>query len=210
MQHLKLLACALLLPLLGACATTGARGGFEALPLLPPAAFGAEAAGVQRLTVSRLPAQGRSGAAKSGDGQPGHGSAAGGEAAGDKLVLDAAVEVDATALRVAGVLLGQRILLLSWDGSQLVEQREPVVPRALDGRAILRDLQLVYWPAAAVRAALPRGWQLQEQAARRRLLRGATVVFESERGDADPLGNASLWNHVGQYRIDIESSNESR
>jgi hypothetical protein len=195
-QHLKLLACALLLPLLGACATSGARRGFEALPLLPPAAFGAEATGVQRLTVSRLSAPGQSGHGESGS--------------GDKLVLDAAVEVDAMALRVAGVLLGQRILLLSWDGSQLTEQREPVVPQALQGRAILRDLQLVYWPAAAVRAALPRGWQLQEQAARRRLLRGATVVFESERGDAAPLGNASLWNHVGQYRIDIESSNESR
>ncbi len=195
MQHLKLLACALLLPLLVACASTSARRGFEALPLLPPAAFGAEATGVQRLTLSRLPGDGKSGGAGS---------------SGDQLVLDAAVEVDATALRVAGVLLGQRILLLTWDGKALTEQREPVVPQALGGRAILRDLQLVYWPAAAVRAALPRGWQLQEQAARRRLLRGATVVFESERGDAAPLGNASLWNHVGQYRIDIESSNESR
>jgi hypothetical protein len=180
-QHLKRLACALLLPLLAACATTSARRGFEALPLLPPAAFGAEAAGVQRLTLSRQPD-------------------------GEKLVLYAAVEVDVTALRVAGVLLGQRILLLTWDGSRLVEQREPVVPQALSGRAILRDLQLVYWPAAAISAALPRGWQLQEQASRRRLLHGATVVFESERGDAAPLGKATLWNHVGQYRIDIESS----
>ncbi len=194
MQHLKRLACTLLLPLLAACATTSARRGFEALPLLPPAAFGAEAAGVQRLTLSRLGTREKSG----------------GASGSDQLVLDAAVEVDAAQLRVAGVLLGQRILLLTWDGSQLTEQREPVVPQALGGRAILRDLQLVYWPAAAVRAALPRGWQLQEQAARRRLLRGATVVFESERGDAAPLGNASLWNHVGQYRIDIESSNESR
>jgi hypothetical protein len=184
-----LLACALLLPWLVACATTSARRGFEALPLLSPAAFGAEATGVQRLTLSRLAA---------------------GEASGDKLVLDAAVEVDAAALRVAGVLLGQRILLLTWDGKQFSEQREAVVPEALSGRAILRDLQLVYWPADAIRAVLPRGWQLQEQAARRRLLRGATVVFESERGDAAALGNASLWNHAGEYRIDIESSNESR
>jgi hypothetical protein len=189
-QHLRLLACALLLPWLAACATTGARRGFEALPLLSPAAFGAEATGVQRLTLSRL--------------------AAGGESHGDKLALDAAIEVDAAQLRVAGVLLGQRILLLTWDGRQLAEQREAVVPQALSGRAILRDLQLVYWPADAIRAVLPRGWQLQEQAARRRLLRGTTVVFESERGDAAPLGNASLWNHAGAYRIDIESSNESR
>lgn len=192
MQHLKRLACALLLPLLAACATTSARRGFEALPLLPPAAFGAEVAGMQRLTLSRLRAAGT------------------GSEPGDRLTLDAAVEVDAAGLRVAGVLLGQRILLLAWDGRELREQREQVVPQALSGRAILRDLQLVYWPAAAIRAALPRGWQLQEQATRRQLLHGATVVFESERGDTAPLGKASLWNHVGQYRIDIESSNESR
>lgn len=190
MQHLRLLACALLLPWLVACATSNARRGFEALPLLSPSALGAEATGVQRLTLSRL--------------------SAGGHATGEQLALDAAVEVDAKELRVAGMLLGQRILLLSWDGRQLAEQREAVVPQALSGRAILRDLQLVYWPADAIRAALPRGWQLQQQAARRRLLRGATVVFESERGDAALLGNASLWNHVGRYRIDIESSNESR
>ncbi|MEJ0098400.1 MAG: DUF3261 domain-containing protein [Pseudomonadota bacterium] len=180
MQHLKPVTCALALLLLAACATMGARG-FEALPLLPPAAFGAEASNVQRLTLSR-------------------------ESGGQKLALDAAVEVDANELRVAGMLLGQRILLLDWDGKALQEQREPVVPKALDGRAILRDLQLVYWPAAAIRAALPQGWRLEEKAARRQLFRGSRLVFESERGDAAPLGNARLWNRIGQYRIDIEAA----
>lgn len=175
-----MLAGALLLALAG-CATLDARRGFEELPLLPPAAFGAEAQGQQRLTLSR-------------------------ESGAEALTLDAVVEVDAGELRVAGMLLGQRILLLVWDGRALREAREPVVPEALSGRAILRDLQLVYWPAEAIRAALPRGWRLEEEAARRRLYRGATVVFESERGDAIPLGRASLWNHVGQYRIGIESS----
>jgi len=174
-------ALALLLLLLAGCATSGARRDFEAMPLLPPAAFGAEAQGQQRLTLSR-----DSGAAQ--------------------LALDAAVEIDAGELRVAGVLLGQRILLLVWDGKRLQETREAVVPEALNGRAILRDLQLVYWPAEAIRAALPRGWRLEEEAARRRLYRGATVVFESARSDAAPLGNASLWNRLGHYRIGIESS----
>jgi hypothetical protein len=184
-QRLRLPCLLLSLVVLGGCAATGARRDFEQMPLLPPAAFGMEAQGQQRLTLSR-------------------------EAGGATLTLDAAVEVDAGELRVAGVLLGQRILLLVWDGARLRETREPVVPEALRGRAILRDLQLVYWPAEAIRAALPRGWRLQEEAARRQLYRGATVVFESRRGDAVPLGSASLWNHLGQYRIDIESSYESR
>jgi hypothetical protein len=180
-RQLRRLAAALVLLALAGCATSGARREFAQLPLLAPAAFGAEAQGQQRLTLSR-------------------------DAGGAQLVLDAAVEVDAMELRVAGVLLGQRILLLVWDGRQLQEVREPVVPESLSGRAILRDLQLVYWPAEAIRAALPRGWRLEEQAARRRLYRGATVVFESARGDANPLGKASLWNRSGQYRIDIEAS----
>jgi hypothetical protein len=180
-QRLRSLACASALAVLAGCATTGARHDLEAMPLLPPAAFGAEAQGQQRLTLSR-------------------------DSGGAQLALDAAVEIDAGELRVAGMLLGQRILLLTWDGKRLQEMREPVVPEALGGRAILRDLQLVYWPAEAIRAALPRGWRLEEDAARRRLYRGATVVFESARGDASPLGNASLWNRLGHYRIEIESS----
>jgi hypothetical protein len=180
-QRLRIFPCALLLAALAGCAMTAARRDLAAMPLLPPAAFGMEAQGQQRLTLSR-------------------------DSGGARLVLDAAVEVDARELRVAGVLLGQRILLLAWDGKRLQETREPVVPESLDGRAILRDLQLVYWPAEAIRAALPRGWRLEEEAARRRLYRGARVVFESTRADAVPLGNASLWNRLGQYRIDIESS----
>jgi hypothetical protein len=183
-QRLSRLACLLWLLVLGGCAT-GARRDLQEMPLLPPAAFGGEAQAQQRLMLSR-------------------------ESGGDTLTLEAAVEVDTAELRVAGVLLGQRILLLVWDGRRLQQTRAPVVPEDLNGRAILRDLQLVYWPAAAIRAALPRGWRLQEEAAMRQLYRGATVVFESRRSDAVPLGSASLWNHLGQYRIDIESSYESR
>ncbi len=166
---------------LAACATRGAPRGFEALPLLSPASFGASADASQRLTLTR-------------------------DAGGSALTLDAALEVDATELRVAGFLLGQRMLLLAWDGTRLHEQREPAVPASLQGRAILQDLQLVYWPAETIRAVLPQGWRLEEESARRRLYRGATLVFESERRDAVPLGAASLRNHLGHYRIDIEVS----
>ncbi len=189
MQHLRLLAGTLLLTLLTACATSSARRGFEALPLLSPASFGAEATGVQRLTLSRL---------------------AGGQPAGDPLVLDAAVEVDAAALRVAGVLLGQRILLLGWDGKVLEEQREPVVPQALEGRAILRDLQLVYCQPAPYAPCCHGDGNCRNKRRGAGCCVARRWCSNPSGGDAAPLGNASLWNHVGQYRIDIESSNESR
>lgn len=167
----------------GGCASLRATGG---PPLLAPASLGEAASASQRLSISRL---------------------SGGDARA--LTLDAVVEVDAEALRLAGFLLGQRVLLLAWDGRQLEEVREPVVPAALRGEAVLRDLQLVYWPAAAIRDALPAGWRLEGDERHRRLLRGGRVTFESERADAWPLGGATLVNHAAGYRIVIESARDA-
>jgi hypothetical protein len=175
---------ALLTGLVG-CTQLSAHRDYQSLPLLSPATFGVEASALQRLSVTN-------------------------ETDGAMLVLDAAVEVDSQQLRVAGFLLGQRILLLSWDGDVLQEMRDPVVPKSLNGRAILRDLQLVYWPVAAVRAALRPGWRLEEQASERRLYYGAGLILESKRHDTVPLGDAQLWNHLEHYRIDIKASNDGR
>lgn len=176
----RLALCAVVLALAG-CATLSARRSFEAMPLLAPASFGADAARVQRLAIARI------------DG-------------GATLVLDAAVEVDADALRVAGLMLGRRLLHLAWDGRELLQSRDPVVPASLDGRGILRDLQLVYWPAAAIRPRLPASCELEERGRERRLLCNRRLVFESRRDDDTPLGAARLVNHLGRYMISIEAA----
>ncbi len=173
------------------CATLRARDGVP-LPLLSPSSLQQDASRSQRLTISRV---------------TGAGVDAGGESRA--LTLDAVVEVDATSLRLAGFLLGQRVLLIAWDGTHLQEAREPVVPAALRGAAVLRDLQLVYWPDAAIRGRLPRGWRLEGDSRQRRLLDGERLVFESERDDAEPLGSARLVNHAAGYRIVIESAREA-
>jgi hypothetical protein len=171
----------LLALLSGGCANMAARRQFEALSLLPPAAFGAEAERMQRLTVTR-------------------------DSGGPQLILDAAVEIDATELRVAGFLLGQRVLLLAWNGARLVESRESMVPSTVKGRAILRDLQLAYWPAPAVRSILPRGCVLNEQSRHRQIECGGAAVLNVEREDDLPLGSARLNNLARHYRITIEAA----
>jgi hypothetical protein len=163
------------------CATLAARRQFDALPLLTPSSFGVETTQMQRLTIGRI-------------------------SGGPTITLDAAVEIDAEELRVAGMLLGQRVLLLAWDGRQLMESREPVVPSSIDGRAVLRDLQLVYWPADAIRTGMPQGCGLEEQDEQRRVLCGGRLVLETWRGDSAPLGAARLQNHIGHYAISIESA----
>lgn len=173
--------CALLTSLLGGCADLVARRRFEVLPLLPAAALGAEAERTQRLTVTR-------------------------DDGGPQLILDAVVEVDAKEVRVAGFLLGQRVLLLSWDGERLMEVREPMIPSAVKGRAILRDLQLAYWPAMAVRSILPRGCLLKEQLRHRQIDCGGAAILSVEREDDQSLGSARLHNLVRHYRIAIEAA----
>jgi len=173
------LACAAPL-LLEGCAAAAVRQ-FEGMPLLPAATFGAGAERTQRLTVMRDPG-------------------------GEPLTLDAAVEIDATEVRMAGFLLGQRVILLSWDGNRLAESREPAVPAAVQGRSIMRDLQLVYWPATAVRSVLPRGCRLSEESRHRQVVCGDAVMVDIERRDDQPLGAATLHNRSRHYRIAIEAA----
>jgi uncharacterized protein DUF3261 len=81
----------------------------------------------------------------------------------------AVVELDAHWLRVAALgPLGNRILLLEWDGSAYHEERDPQVPADFPLELVLRDLELALFPASAVREALPsRGWALEETPQRR-------------------------------------------
>jgi hypothetical protein len=169
----------LVLSLVG-CATT-ARRQFDALPLLTPASFGAEASAIQRLTIGRI-------------------------GGGPTITLDAAIEIDSDEVRVAGMLLGQRVLLLAWDGEQLMESRDPVIPASLQGRSVLRDLQLVYWPVQAIAAQMPSRCQLRDVEGQRRVSCDGRLVLEAQREDSAQLGAARLQNRLGRYAISIESA----
>lgn len=81
-------------------------------------------------------------------------------AQGQSQRLDVALEADADGVRMAVVALGQIVARLDWDGQTLRETRAAGWPETARGERILGDLQLVHWPAEAVRAALPPGWTL--------------------------------------------------
>ena len=80
--------------------------------------------------------------------------------------VDAMVQADADAVRLVIHAQGQVALRLDWDGEQLTQKRMPWVPESLDGARVLSDLQLVFWPAEALRTQLPAGWTLDEDGAR--------------------------------------------
>ena len=117
--------------------------------------------------------------------------------------VDAMVESDADGTRLVIHAQGQVALRLDWDGKDLHQQRAPWLPTALDGERVLTDLQLVYWPMAAISAALPAGWTLAEESGRRLLRKDDAVVATVEY--LRPL-HARLRQHALGYTLDIESS----
>jgi hypothetical protein len=123
--------------------------------------------------------------------------------AGDKRqTLDALLEVDADELRLGVQALGQSALTLRWDGKTLQQRRADWLPPTLTADRVLFDLQLVFWPADAIRAVLPADWSLQESAGVRNLLHSGTTVVSVAYPDKD---HAQLSQTGDAYRLEIES-----
>lgn len=98
-------------------------------------------------------------------------------AAGQTHRIDALLEADSDAVRLAVLSLGQTVARVEWDGTQLRETRAKGWPAAVSGERILSDLQLVWWPVDAVRAALPMGWALHATPGGRKLTEGSEPVI---------------------------------
>ncbi|MBF6023356.1 DUF3261 domain-containing protein [Lysobacter niastensis] len=116
--------------------------------------------------------------------------------------LDALLEVDAQEVRLAVQALGQSGVRLSWDGTELQQQRAPWLPPSVRGERVLSDLQFTLWPADAIRAALPAPWTLNEDGHTRRLERDGIVWLQVDR---EGPGRYLLDNRAEGYRLQIES-----
>jgi hypothetical protein len=166
--------------LLASCASAPQRNSVAAPALqLPPAALGREISLQQRLTVTH---------------------------AGRQQQADALLEVDASSLRLVMLVGPRRLLTLSWDGSQLQQQRDPALPEALEGEHFVNDIQLAYWPAAAIRQRLTAPWTLQEQTGSRALLHNGSVIVSIRYSSAIPwLGHIEIDRPAQDYRLSIDS-----
>ncbi len=120
--------------------------------------------------------------------------------------LDAALEVDADHVDMVGLALGQRVMSLEFDGTTLKSWRHALLPEQVRGEDVLEDIQLTYWPAEAIRAALPAGWRIEEKGKRRTLWSDDALVMVIDYS-AEPRwgGKVTLSNLRYQYRLIIQS-----
>ncbi|HSI46671.1 MAG TPA: DUF3261 domain-containing protein [Ideonella sp.] len=121
--------------------------------------------------------------------------------------IDVQLQLEPGSLLLAAFALGQRVLLLQWDGKDLQEQRHAMLPASVDAAHLLRDMSLVYWPAASVQQALPPGWSFSETAAGREL-RHDGLLAVGIRIDGPLLGRSQvqLRNLQEHYALQIESA----
>ena len=167
--------------LLGGCASAP-RPVPDPLPALrlPPSALGsAKYALSQRLSVTRLDDP---------DAPPQR--------------VEVQMQLNASGLLLAGFAYGQRVLLMQWDGKDLTVQRHPMLPAEVNTDRMLRDLCLTFWPADAVRAALPEGWAWVQTATAQELQQGGQARLVVQRPSANIV---EIVNRVEGYRLLIES-----
>lgn len=121
--------------------------------------------------------------------------------------FDVALEVDAEAVRLAVMQWGQVMARMSWDGHELTQSTVPGWPRQVSAEGVLSDLQLVWWPAEAVRAALPPGWMLQDNAQGRVLLDAGQPVTTVRRLDPERI---ELTQHRQGYTVLVSSQDAAQ
>lgn len=168
-------ALLLLAAMLCACASAPATAPARPYLRLSPASLGHELVLQQRLTVT---------------------------AQGQSRQFEVALEVDAAAVRLAVLDLGQSVARLEWDGRDLRQQTVPGWPASVGGEQVLDDLQLVHWPLEAIRGALPGGWSLSTGEGTRTLRFQGQVMADVR---YPTRGTAELSNHAAGYRVLLET-----
>jgi hypothetical protein len=105
--------------------------------------------------------------------------------------------------------MGNRILMLEWDGKDYKEERDPHLPQDFPAKVVLRDLTLALFPAQAVRKALPSSdWSLQEKPRARELLLDGKPVIHIDYSTDDPWNSIIHFRHLTLgYQLEIQPAN---
>lgn len=90
--------------------------------------------------------------------------------------LEVALEADASSVRLAILQLSHTIARLNWDGVQIDLHLAPGWPKVVRAERVLSDLQMVWWPLAAIRDGIAVGWSVRESVGQREFVHDDKVV----------------------------------
>jgi hypothetical protein len=82
------------------------------------------------------------------------------------------------------------------------QSRSERAPEVVTPERILSDVQLAFWPSAAVRDGLPRGYTLLDDGTHRTVLHDGQPFISVTMGDGSRV---ELEHHTFGYRLTIES-----
>jgi hypothetical protein len=127
-----------------------------------------------------------------------------------EMTFNCVLAVKGDTLTVIGLTaLGVRAFTLRYDGREVAVENTLPIPEHMTPERLLSDIQLVFWPLAALQDKLnDAGWQLSEPySGTRRLRRGDTLIAEVhyERADAWQ-GRSWLVNLQHGYTLGIDST----
>ncbi|MCL1886774.1 MAG: DUF3261 domain-containing protein [Betaproteobacteria bacterium] len=125
---------------------------------------------------------------------------------GHTYVLEIALEIDPSRIDLVGLAMGQRVLALHFDGSQLVSSRHFMLPKEVQAEDVLENLQLALWPEEAIREALPPEWQMEVSDRKRFFYFKGVRIIEIHYSNALYwLGTIEMHNQPYNYHLTIQS-----
>jgi Protein of unknown function (DUF3261) len=129
---------------------------------------------------------------------------------GDAFTIEVRLSVRAQQLKfVAQDIIGQRLMTVEWNGTEVIEQRSPNLPAFVVPRGMLADLVATCWPENVVRRALDlTGSRLLAQGDQRIILvdnRETMRAVRSWATEAPWTGRLSYRNVRAGYTVDVQS-----
>ncbi len=124
---------------------------------------------------------------------------------GRTRVMQVALKVAPTDLTLIGLsAIGQRLFTLSWNAGHTTLTSDVDTLNRLDPSRILADLELAYWPVAALQAALDPDLRLEQQGTSRTLWRADELLWFASSDGPDRWRSAlTIYNASQGYRLDI-------
>lgn len=108
-------------------------------------------------------------------------------------------ETRVVALNEAGLVLFQ----LHHTDQGLSVQRSALLPKAFPAQQIMADIQLIFWPASAIEAALPATWRLDVEANSRTLYHGDRLIAQVHYQGSPWQAPSSLANQRAHYQLTL-------